>query len=409
MALADVANMLKHDYKNLTDLMNNSVGLIAQLEKNTDSIHGDYAVIAMEVGREFGFGARLENEVLPAGESVAPQQTHVKVKRVYGKYRMTGPEIAAMETDVGSFSRAQSRRIKNLKNMATRDSARQAWGDGAGKLATCGTTTAANVVVLAASTPEQALVNLEEGARIDIGTAANPQLVASNRLITAVDFTNATVTIDGPAITTTSADFLFRQGSGGNPQTVTQREMTGVSRLIDDDTTLQDLDPAVVTKWKSLVIGNSGTLRPPSEALVETATRRLENRSGAKVDAFYCGGGVFQAMVNLLKAKQRVVNTLQLQGGHTGVDFTFGAMNAALVHDRDADLAGANSLWGIEHASIQSYIQWDWGWEDLDGDVLRLATDGTHSFEAIYRSFRELGIEQRNHNLRIDDIEGATA
>lgn len=407
MALADVENILKHDYKNLTSLLNDSVGTCAQIDRKTDTIRGDYAVIAMEVGREFGVGSRLENEVMPAGESVPPEQAHVKVKRIYGRYRMTAAEIAAMETDVGAFTQAQPRRIKNLKNACRRDYARQTWGDGSGRMAQCGTTAGANVVVLAATTSEQALINFQEGARVDIGTNADPQLIASNRKVTAVDFDNATITIDGPAVTTSASHFVYRQGSGGAPQTATQRELTGIGRHVDDDTTDQGLDPSTVPFWKATVQANGATLRSPSENVLERAVHRHENRSGADIDAWVAGDEVYRSMVNSLKGRQRVVNDLSLKGGHTAVDYTFGAQSKPLMRDRDAILAGPNSLWGFEWASLAMHIQWDWGWEDLDGQVLRLASDGTHSFEAIYRTFRELGVSERNHNLRVDDLEGA--
>lgn len=407
MSIADVTNILKHDYKDLHHLVNDSVGLCAQLDQNTTDIHGDYAVIAMEVGLEYGTGWRLENEVLPPGRSVPPQQATVKVKRCYGKYRMTVPEMKAMETDKGAFTRAQPRRIENLMKSCKRNYAHGTWGDGSGALVTCGTTANSTTVQLAASTPEQALVNLVVGKQVDIGTKADPQLIASDRKIVSVDFANARVVIDGAPVTTTGSHFLFEQGGGGLINTPTQRALTGIQNLIDDDSVNQGLDPASVWAWGSLVDGNGGTLRPPSENLLERVVHRLENRSGAMVDALWAGDGVYRAMVNSLKGRQRVVNDLTLKGGHKAIDYTFGAESMPLVRDRDAEVAGPNSLWGIEYRSIQVYIQSDWGWEDTDGQTLRLATDGTHSLEAIYYTFRELGVNMRNHNFRIDDLQAA--
>src|SRR3990167_8315919 len=115
MSLAEVEAILKDDYKQLYKLVNNSVGLVAQLDMNTDSIVGNQAVIALEVGREFGTGWRLEGDTMPPGRSVAPQNVNVAVKRCYGRYRMTKAEISAMSSNVGSFARAQERLVANLK------------------------------------------------------------------------------------------------------------------------------------------------------------------------------------------------------------------------------------------------------------------------------------------------------
>jgi hypothetical protein len=408
VALADVEDILKHDYKDLTTLLNDKGSPVAaQIDRKTDTIHGDYAVIAMEVGREFGIGSRLEDEVLPQGESVAPVQAWVKVKRIYGAYRIGVPEIAAMETDAGAFTRAQPRRIRNLKNGCTREYSRQVWGNGSGRLAQCGTTSNSTTLVLAATTAEQSLINFAEGMRVDIGTDANPQVVASNRKVISVDEDNATLVIEGPAVTTTSSHFVYRQGAGGVPQTATQRELTGLERHVDDDTTDQNLDPATQWNWKALVLDAGGSLRPPSENLLETGSMRLENRSDAMLDAWVCGDEVYRACVNSLKGRQRDVNRLELKGGHAAIDFTFGARSAPLMNDKDATPVFPNSLLGLEWASFTMNVQRDWQWEQMDGNVLRMAKDGTHNLEAIYYTFRELSVSERNHNLRIDDIEGA--
>lgn len=407
MALADVEDILKHDYKDLHNLLNNSVGLCAQLDHNTDSLHGDFAVIALEVGREYGIGARLEGDVIPAAHSVAPKQVHVKVKRTLGRYRMTQAEIKAMETNVGAFIQAQPRRVKNLKDSATRDYARQTWGDGSGRIAQCGTTSNSTTVQLAATTAEQQLLNLAEGMQVDIGTNANPQLVAADRRVISVDFDNATIEISGTGVTTTGSNFVYRQGAGGDPGTDTQRELTGVANIVDDTAICETIDPADVWNWAALVFGNGSTLRPLSESTLESGVMRHEARTGAMVNELRAGLGTYRGMVNLLKGRQREVNKLALNGGHTAVDYTFGGHNLPLSYDRDADSLDQNSVWGFQWDSMKVYVQQDWGWEDLDGQILRLATDGTHAFEAIFYTFRELGVTERNKNFRFDDVETA--
>lgn len=408
MSLADVGDILKHDYKNMGTLLNNTASPVAaQMERTTDSIVGDFAVIAMEVGREFGFGARREGQTMPPGRSVPPKNAQVKVKRLYGRYRISAAEIQAMSTNVGSFTTAQKRRIRNLKDTAIRDVSRQTWGDGSGRLATCGTTTNSTTVQLAAATADQALVNLAEGMQVDIGTDVDPQSIATSRRIVSVDFDNARCVIDGAPVTTTAAAFLYRQGSGGEPQTDTQAELTGLGRHVDNDTTDQGL-ASTVFGWAATVEANGGVLRPGSENILERAVMKSRNRSGGNLDAFVAGDGVFRHLVNQLKGRQRIVNMLDLKGGHTAVDYSFGAAtNVPLQNDRDMTPAFPNSVAGLDYSTFKTYIGTDWKWEDSDGTVLRLAHDDTHEFEAIYYTFRELGVENRNKNLRVDDIETA--
>lgn len=407
MSLADVTEMLKRDYKNFGTLLNNTASPVAsQIERKTDSIVGEFAVIAMEVGREFGFGARLEGDQMPPGRSVPPKNAQVKTKGVYGRYRIGAREIDAMKTSAGAFATAQERRIKNLKDAATRDMSRQAWGDGSGRLAQCGVTTASTTIVLAATTADQALINLAEGMQVDIGTDVDPQSIATSRKVVSVNEAAATIVIDGAPVTTSGTSFLYRQGAGGEPQTDTQREITGLARHVDDDTTDQGL-ASTVFGWKAVVDGNSGVLRAPSENLLEKIVHKHANRSGAEVKNLVAGDGVYRSMANNLKGRQRIVNTVQLKGGHSGIDYTFGAEQMVLQRDRDMTPVFPNSVVGIDYSSLTTYIGTDWGWEDRDGSILRLATDDTHFFEAIYFTFRELGVERRNANFRLDDLETA--
>lgn len=407
MSLADVAEMLKHDYKNLSTLLNNTASPVAsQIERTTDSIVGDYAVIAMEVGREYGIGARLEGDTMPPGRSVPPKSATIKTKGVYARYRIGAREIDAMKTNAGAFASAQERRIKNLKDGVTREMSRQTWGTGNGRLVTCGTTTASTTVQLAASTADQALVNLAEGMQVDIGTDADPQLIASSRKIVSVDFDLAQVVIDGAAVTTSGSHFLYRQGAGGTTQTVTQREITGLGLHVDNDTTDQGL-ASTQFGWAAIVDGNSGVNRAPAENLLERTVMKSANRSGADVKNLVAGDGVYRSMANNLLGRRRVINTRELSGGHKGIDYAFGSRELVLQNDRDMTPAFPNSVVGLDYSSFKTYIGTDWNWEDRDGSVLRLATDDTHFFEAIYFTFREMGVERRNANFRVDDLETA--
>lgn len=402
LTLADA--VLKEDYKApVRKQINDKVGLLAQFDKNTEDLVGRRAIIPCHMTRNTGFGARLENEVLPAAGNQGTVDQIVPLRYQYGRMRLTKQVITRMRSDRGAFVRAVKLEMNGLVADATRDVGRQAWGTSDGKLATCGTTTASTTVQLATTTPEQALVNLAEGKRVDIGTVATPQAVAADRKVTAVDFTNKTVTIDGAAVTTTSSHFLFNQGAGGSG--ANQRELTGVQTQVAATGALFNIDPATyATQWASIVDSNSGTTRPISENLVEKTMHRASNRSGVDVNQLWAEDGVYRAAVNLLQGKQRVVNTLELRGGHLAVSFTVGGSDVPLMRDRDAP---PNKLWGIATSEFVEYMDEDWSWEDEDGSVLTRSPDSTHTFEAYFYKFHEVATVRRNAHFLIDDLEAA--
>lgn len=405
LSLADA--VLKEDYKGpLRKQINDSVILAAQVAKNRDDIYGRRAVIPLQVSRNTGVGSRAEGDVMPAAGQQGTVDQIVPLRSHYGRIRLTRQVISRMEKDRGAFVRATALEMDGLRDDCGRDYNRQLWGTSDAKLATCGTTTASTTVVLASTTPEQVLVNLAEGMMIDIGTVANPILRAASRTVTTVDFTNKTIVISGAAVTTAGTDFLFRQGSAtqfvGAGSSNFQRELTGVQTMVSDTGSLFGVDPATYFSWASIVEANGGTTRPFSENLVTRVMMRSRNRSGQADFALYAEDQVYRAAVNNLSAKHRIVNTLELKGGHSAVAYVLGGKEYPLVAERDAPVG---SLYGLCHGKFVEYVDEDWQWEDMDGSALRLAMDGTHSFEAYYFKFSEFATPQRNAHWRLDDLE----
>lgn len=402
LTLADA--VLKDDYEGPTrDQMNQLCQLAAQVGKNTTDFVGRQAYLTMHVKRNTGLGARLEGEVLPVAGAQGYVKQLIPCRSLYGKIRLTAQVISRMASEQGSFINAVNAEMDGIKTDGARDYNREAWGTSDGKVATCGTTTAANIVQLDAGTPEQVMFGFAEGSmRVDIGTVANPQSVCANRGITTFDLVNKTITIDGAAVTTASTNFVFRQGNGGNG--ANQREITGMQTIIDSSGTLFGVDPTVTWQWASVVDSNSGTLRPISEGLVAKLQMRANNRSGKDIDLLWCEDGVYRAFGNLLSAMKRIVNTNQLTGGYKGLAFDAAGVETTITRDRDCP---PNKLYGMCSSDFVEFICDDWQWERTDGNVLRLATDGTHAFEAIWYSFRELATYRRNSHFRIDDLEAA--
>lgn len=402
LALADA--VLKEDYHGpLRKQINDGVAILSQVQKNRETLVGRRAILPCHMSRNSGVGARQEGETLPTAGNQGTVDQIVSLRYLYGKVRLTAQAITRMASDRGAFIQATKLEMKGLAADCTRDLERQVCGTSDGVIATCGTTAASTTVQLLATTAEQVLVNLYEGAVIDIGTVAAPTTVASNRTVSNVDFTNKTITISGAAVSTTSGThFIFRQGNGGSG--ANQREVTGLQTMVSSTGTLFSIDPATYQAWASVLEANGGTLRPVSENLVERSAQRAQNRSGAEISSLWAEDGVYRSAANLLSAQKRIVNTVELKGGHKGIEFNYGANGAPLMRGRDLP---QNKIYGLAHDELVQFIDEDWTWEDTDGSVLQRATDGTHAFEAIYYSFQEFATTRRNAHFRIDDLETA--
>jgi len=400
LALADA--VLKDDYQGpLRKQINDRVKFIAQFDKNTTDFVGRRAIVPCHVGRNTGRGWRLEGEVMAPAGNQKTVDAIINMRYGQARVRLTKQVISHMASDRGAFVRAVKMETEGVVTDMVRDRAVYGWGNGTGALAQCGTTSGSVTVQLDTDTPESILVHIREGMAVDIGTAADPDSVASQRLVTGVDLTNKTLTIEGATVTTSSTHFITQYGSGGVVGT-DQRVPTGWG-LICGTSTFQSIDPSTYPVWQSVIDSNSGTARPFSENLLEKTSHRAENQSGMVADVIYAEDQVYRTVANHLKAYQRIVNQVTLKGGHKGISFSFGGdEDVTLMRDRDAPVGTLN---GVATKSISRYVLDDWQWETEDGHVLRLSSDSTHSFEGIYFGHEELGCHQRNANWQIADLE----
>lgn len=380
--------------------LNDTNKFLAQIDRNSKDVEGRRAVLSLHVSRNSGVGARGENGQLPTAGNQGYVEERVGMHYNYGRIQVSGPVIRAMKSDRGSFTRAIQSETKGLLNDTKRDVNRQLWGTSNGVIATCGVTAASTTVTLASTTSVVKLRQLEIGMKIDIGTVANPISVAQARTITAVDFVNKTITIDGAAVTTAGTDFIFRSGAGG-----TGVELTGIQTIVDDSGTLFNVDPTTYPIWKSNVFSNSGTNRPVSENLFERVIMESEIVSGSEGDdvQIWVSDGVFRAVGDMLTAMKRFNNTLSMKGGFSAVSMQVGGRELGLTWERDVP---ANRAYFLAMGHLTQHEQSDWEWMDRDGAVLNRVPN-TDAYEATLFKYHELTTDKRNAHSVLEDLTEA--
>jgi len=413
--LSTVDAILKDDYKEYLDNLNNANFILSQVETRKDTVQGRIARHAVHLGRSSGVGARAENGTLPTAGNQAFATVPVPVRYVYGRIQLSGPTIKQAVTDRGAFIDALDAEMEGIKNDAMKDVNRQLWGTSNGVIAQCGTTTSATTVVLASTTGSTALRQLffDGGMVVDIGTVASPTTVASARTITSVDETNKTIAISGAAVTTSSSHFVFRSGAGGASSNTGQPgdgqvELTGLQTIVDDTAVLHTINPSSQPKWKSYVNSNSGTNRSITETLITGSIMKTLTNSGKKPSLLVSAEGVNLAISNLLLSLKRNMEQTSLKGGYAGIQFYSPSVSGkgdeaptALYADFDCP---NNRLYGI-NPDVLVYHQVGDGFQfmDLDGAVMNRKPD-VDAYEATLYAYGELACKQRNAHFVIKDI-----
>lgn len=413
--LSTVDAILKDDYKEYLDNLNEANFILSQVETRKDTVQGRIARHAVHLGRSSGVGARAESGTLPTAANQSYATVPVPVRYVYGRIQLSGPTIKQAVTDRGAFIDALDAEMEGIKKDAMKDVNRQLWGTSNGVIAQCGTTSSSTTVVLASSTGTTALRQLffDGGMVVDIGTVASPTTVASARTVTSVDETNKTIAISGAAVTTSSSHFVFRSGAGGASNNSGQPgdgqiELTGLQTIVDDTAILHTINPSSQPKWKAYVNSNSGTNRSVTESLITGSIMKVLTNSGKKPSLLVSAEGVNLAISNLLLSLKRNMEQTQLKGGYAGIQFYSPSVSGkgdeaptALYADFDCP---NNRLYGI-NPEVLVFHQVGDGFQfmDLDGAVMNRKPD-QDAYEATLYMYGELACKQRNAHFVIKDL-----
>lgn len=412
--LTTADKVLKDDYKDLREQINQKFFILSQIERNTEDVVGRRALHAIHTTRNSGVGARADGGALPTAGNQGYSDTYVPVRYNYGRIQLTGPVIRAMASDRGSFVRALRSEMDGLDKDLRRDVNRQVWGRSDGVIATCGTTSSSTTVQLATTTTPTQMRQLwaDGGMVVDIGTVADPVAVATGRTVTGYNASALTITISGAAVSTTNGThFVFRTGNGGVSDNSGvpndgQKELTGLQTIVDSSGYLHGITAASVPVWAAYESSNSGTNRALSETLVNTAIQETNIASGGSVKALVGSPGVSRSAANLMTSIRRNNDTVELKAGYSGIRWSTplegmdSATPIALTWDRDAP---GNALYGLDFDSLVQYEMSDWDWMDQDGAVLSRVS-GYDAYEAVYFKYHELACKQRNANFKIADI-----
>ena len=395
--LTTLSNILKDFYlPPVVEQLNNEVLLLQRLESQSEDLFGNRAVVPVHTARSGGIGPALEGAALPAAGNQQYNKATYDLKYLYGRIGVTGPSIAKTASEAGSFLRALKAEMDGIRADLRRDVARQVYGSGFGNglVAKCGTTTAANVVVLA-STEAVIKGHLYVGMVVDIGTSPGATSVATARNITAIDVVAGTITIDGAAVTTGATNFVARSGAGNG-------EILGVTEYVSDTAgvVIGGLNPATAGNevWENKRLMNAGTPRSVSLDLIAQAYAQ-SRIAGGEVSLMVGSIGMERAIFLLLQSQVRYMDPDNLDGGFKALE----VMGKPFVADRDAPFKRITLL---QENRVKVFSNRDWHFLDEDGLTLKWVS-GFDKWEAVLARYINIGPTQRNVQVILGDLTDA--
>lgn len=383
-------------------VLNNQIFLLSQLEKNTEDVEGREAVLAVNIGRNQGIGARAELGTLPDAGAQTYINPRIPLRYNYGRIQLSGQIIRDTSSDSGSFTRSVQSETQGVVRDLKNDVARQCYGDGTGVILTASGAKTSQTFPVANATTAQ-LAQLGVGMKIDIGSAAGtPSDIADGVVITAINRTAKTITVSGTLGTVASGSRISRHGNGGTG--VTQKEITGAKAIVAASGSLYGIDPATYPDWASYVKTSAGAV---SEDMFIEVDQEVNMASGEQIDLWVTTSAVHRGVAALLQSDKRFPGTNQLRGGYSGLDMSSvsqgmqGANEVTMVFDKDMTESGA--AYGFCTKRLQEYSNSDWEFMQDDGAILSRVAN-KDAYEATIFAYKEIGTDGRNAHGKIEGI-----
>jgi hypothetical protein len=394
--------------------LNNKTVLANRIDRDesTQTVDGKSFTVPVHYKRNNQAGSgRPDNGTLPGVDSQASVTAIVPNKYIYATIEVTGPTMAASRTNLGSFVRAIDDEVRGATRDMKKAFNRQLHSDGVDWLAswTSADDTSGEVVD---DGQGNAFVHLGFGAttcdllNISGGTVTK---VGDSIVVTLGDEDTSTpgwnVTWTGTVSGSADGDVLVPEDTTASGASAAGYSMMGIDGIISDSnppllsTGLHGLAVATYPWWKAQVFGNSGTKRPLTLALMQNPLSQIAVRSDYdESDVKFLLGNVFirDKYEQLLIADKRHVNTLNLDGGFSGLDYS----GKPFVVDTQCK---RNTIYYVTPETMKIFRNQDFSWMDLDGKIWHRRENKDSYFATLFH-YGDLACLSRNGNGRLSDL-----
>lgn len=385
--LSTLSNILKEYYlPPVVDQLNNEVLITSRWESRKQDLVGNQAVVPIHTNRSTGIGARAEGGTLPAAGYQSYNKAVYDLKYLYGRIQVTGPSLAKTKSEAGAFLEAYKSELDGIRRDLMLDLARQLYGTGDGKIATCGTTSGSTTVQLANS---EALRKgyIYPGMKIDIGTLSNPVLRVDAATVESVSIANSTITIDS-SITTAGTDFVFRSDSVAASSV--SYETTGLQQIVPTSAgSLGGINAATagLEYWDNLRDTTGGALT--LDGLMQNWNR--VQIAGGSPTVMLTSFGIQRQFFNLLQSQVRYTEPTTIRGGFKSLEF----QGMPLMADR---LAPFEKLYILDESHLKVFSPADWDFLARDGQTVKWVQD-KDAFQSVLFRYLNIGAIRRNTQL----------
>jgi len=316
-------------------LLNKSSYFYFRMERDTDSIAGKNATVALQRGL-LPTGARDEDDSagLPAPGIVPKETAIIPLAFNYALVKFSGIVEAASKSEIGAFASVVDNQTSAAQNSLALIQQIQCIKSHEGRLSltsgilVAGTYTAASPGSLDVVTSQW----MYPGMRIGVLAASDSAAQDSGLIIESI-ISDTNISVSGVVLAgdIASGDIVYNHGNKN-------KQMYGLDNVFDTSgtDTYLGVDRTLVAEWRACNIGNSDVSRPLTLNLMQQAVDDPSKKALGKITAIHCREEMRRAYVHHLVADRRYnyPDTLKLDGGFSGLAYTGGDKPIPVVVDR---------------------------------------------------------------------------
>ena len=390
----------------IREQLNNATILLNKIGKQDQPVSGKNYTVPLHTGRNLSAATgRQEYENIPPADYQKYNSTIVPNAYLYGRIEVTGQAIASTRDNMGAFVDALNAEVEGLTKDFKRGINRQLHGDGTDTLWVqneAGNTAPIDLSdglpgnnAFGHATGTMTVDTLATGTYAPRNTGVNVTITRNAAGVYQITAINSGTWAAGSSV----GDVLIPPGTRGSQMMGIRGIVSNVDPPLGD---LQGLDAATYPDfWQAQVFGNAGTLRAMSfEDIQEVidAIATLSDSSEDDIDLLLSNYPMRRSYFKLCIAERRHVNTMQLDGGFSALDYN----GKPWVVDAQCR---RNVLYFLVTSALKIFRSAELDWMDKDGSYLS-RVNNKDAYEAILFQYANLAALTRNcHGLYADVIE----
>ncbi len=394
----------------IQDQLNNKTVLANRIDRDetTQSVDGKSFSVPLHYKRNNQAGSgRQDNGVLPAVDSQGGVVGVVPNKYIYTTFEITGPSMAASKSNLGAFVKVVDDEIRRGTKDMKKAFNRQLHSNGIDALAywTSADNTTGTVVD---DGQGNAFTYLGNGTtNCDLLDASASYAVIGDSIVVTLSTEDTStpgwnITWSGSVAGSADGDVLVMEDTviGGAGASI-----MGIDGIISASNPpllsggLHGLPVATYPWWTAQTFANSGTNRALTLALMQQPLSQISVRSDYdEDDVKFLLGNVWtrDKYEQLLIADKRHVNTLKLDGGFTGLDYS----GKPFVVDTDCK---RNRIYYVVPETMSIFRNADFSFMDMDGKIWHRREYKDSYFSTFYH-YGDLACKNRNGNGVLKDL-----